>query len=359
MCGFEEPKTVAWELASGPFAGNGFEGGVRWSGTGAETLAPTASLSDVRRWIRRCWTQRCMESRALGGPILSIRSIIGQRPVMVFIVLAFVVGWWPWYVGLAPEASPFVPSLLAIILTAIVAGSSGLKRLLRDAVRWRAPLTVWVFALVAQPLLFGVAVGIHVLFGGEAPPFTPFTADELPLVPLYLVIVLLPIYGPVGEELGWRGYAQSRLVERFGPVQVSLVIGAAWGFWHLPDFFADEGNLAQLGLGFLAPFVISTMANSVFMTYLWFRTQGSILIAGIVWHAGTDFWGPLLLSDLSLEAASDDGVLPKSDPTLFAITIVVLAIAAAGLVIATKGKLGFATGSTRGEVSPDAAIITT
>lgn len=24
MCGFEEPKTVAWELASGPFAGNGF-----------------------------------------------------------------------------------------------------------------------------------------------------------------------------------------------------------------------------------------------------------------------------------------------------------------------------------------------
>lgn len=300
-----------------------------------------------------------MESRALGGPILSIRSIIGQRPVMVFIVLAFVVGWWPWYVGLAPEASPFVPSLLAIILTAIVAGSSGLKRLLRDAVRWRAPLTVWVFALVAQPLLFGVAVGIHVLFGGEAPPFTPFTADELPLVPLYLVIVLLPIYGPVGEELGWRGYAQSRLVERFGPVQVSLVIGAAWGFWHLPDFFADEGNLAQLGLGFLAPFVISTMANSVFMTYLWFRTQGSILIAGIVWHAGTDFWGPLLLSDLSLEAASDDGVLPKSDPTLFAITIVVLAIAAAGLVIATKGKLGFATGSTRGEVSPDAAIITT
>jgi len=194
--------------------------------------------------------------------------------------------------------------------------------------------------LLAQPVLFGIALVLHVLFGGEAPPFTPFTTDELPLVPLYLVIVLLPIYGPVGEELGWRGYVQSRLVGRFAPVQVSLIIGAAWGFWHLPDFFADEGNLAQLGLGFLVPFVISTMANSVFMTFLWFRTSGSVLIAGIVWHAGTDFWGPLMLSDISLEAASNDGVLPVADPTLFAIAIAVLASAAAGLVVATRGRLG-------------------
>jgi hypothetical protein len=82
------------------------------------------------------------------------------------------------------------------------------------------------------------------------------------------------------------------------------------------------------------------MANSVFMTFLWFRTSGSVLIAGIVWHAGTDFWGPLMLSDISLEAASNDGVLPVADPTLFAIAIAVLASAAAGLAVATRGRLG-------------------
>ena len=283
---------------------------------------------------------------------MSIRTTVGRRPLTVFFVLAFVVGWWPWYAGLAPEASPFVPSLLAIVLTAVVAGSTGLKDLLAAVVRWRAPLTVWAFAVVAQPLLFGLAVGIHVLVGGEAPPFTPFT-DELALVPLYLIVVLLPIYGPVGEEIGWRGYAQSRMVERFAPVHVSLTIGAAWGFWHLPDFFADEGNLANLGLGFLVPFVLSTMANSVFMTYLWFRTKGSILIAGIVWHAGTDFWGPLLLSDLSLEAAADDGVLPESDPTLFGITIAVLVVAATAVVAATRGRLGSATADSDADVSTE------
>ncbi len=210
-----------------------------------------------------------------------------------------------------------------------------------------------------QPLLFGIAVVLHVLFGGDAPPFTPFSADELPLVPLYLLLVLLPVYGPVGEELGWRGYAQSRLVDRFRPVGVSLVIGAAWGLWHLPDFFADEGNLAQLGLGFLVPFVFSTMANSVFMTYLWFRTGGSILIAGIVWHAGTNFWGPLLLSDLSLEAASNDGVLPESDPALYATTIAVLVIAAAGLAMATRGRLGLPAASSSADVIPNETIATT
>ena len=111
---------------------------------------------------------------------MDVRRVLGQRPVTVFMILAFVVGWWPWYIGLAPEASPFVPSLLAIFLTPIVTGWSGLKGLFRDTVRWRAPLIVWAFAVLAQPMLFGIALGIHLLVGGKAPPFTPFTVDELP-----------------------------------------------------------------------------------------------------------------------------------------------------------------------------------
>jgi len=87
--------------------------------------------------------------------------------------------------------------------------------------------------------------------------------------------------------------------------------------------------------------------------------RGSILIAGIVWHAGTDFWGPQLLSDLSLEAASDDGVLPESDPTLFAITIAVLAAAATALVVVTRGNLGRATDVSAAEVSPHTTTATT
>ena len=50
-------------------------------------------------------------------------------------------------------------------------------------------------------------------FRGTAPSFGVFR-NELLFVPVFLVIVFLPINGPIGEELGWRGY----LLPAFSPV---------------------------------------------------------------------------------------------------------------------------------------------
>lgn len=36
------------------------------------------------------------------------------------------------------------------------------------------------------------------------------------------------------EELGFRGFAQPKLQEKFSPVITSLIIGVLWFFWHLP-----------------------------------------------------------------------------------------------------------------------------
>ncbi|MDH5521028.1 MAG: hypothetical protein OEZ14_10910 [Acidimicrobiia bacterium] len=65
---------------------------------------------------------------------------------------------------------------------------------------------------------------------------------------------------------------------------------------------------------------MGTIANSVFMTYLWIRSGGSVLIAGIAWHFSINFWAQLMLSDISLKAASEDGVLAVVDPTLYGVT---------------------------------------
>lgn len=264
---------------------------------------------------------------------------IRKHPTATFLALAFVLGWWPWWTGVAPEASPFIPSPLGLALAWVVAGRRGFVELLRAAIKWRAPSGVWAFALLGVPTLYLLALGIHVLFGGEAPPFTAFR-EELEIIPLFFLFMMMPITGQVGEELGWRGFAQPRLMRTYSAVKVGLIIGTVWGVWHLPDFFADEGALASLGLGFFVPFIIGTIANSVFMTYLWIRSMGSVLIAGFVWHFSTNFWSQLMLSDLSLKAVSEDGVLPTIDPTLYAITVGVLVAGAMGLIVATRGRLG-------------------
>lgn len=183
------------------------------------------------------------------------------------------------------------------------------------------------------------------LMGGTTPPFT-MIREELNLIPLYLVlVVLLPFNGPIGEEFGWRGFALPKLQTKYGPLIASLVIGTVWGIWHLPDFFAEQGAISALatsmGMGFLIPYTLGTIANSVYMTWLYNKTNASALIAGIVWHAGIDFWAPIILSDGSLVAAREGTSLPTIPLSLYLAVIAVLVFGAIVLTVATKGKLGF------------------
>ena len=52
--------------------------------------------------------------------------------------------------------------------------------------------------------------------------------------------------GPLGEELGWRGFAQIELQKKYSPLKASIIIGFWWGcgiylfgllqdFWHGPN----------------------------------------------------------------------------------------------------------------------------
>jgi uncharacterized protein len=42
----------------------------------------------------------------------------------------------------------------------------------------------------------------------------------------------------VGEELGWRGYLQGRLIQRLGLSEGVVCLGLLWSFWHLPLLLA-------------------------------------------------------------------------------------------------------------------------
>jgi len=96
--------------------------------------------------------------------------------------------------------------------------------------RWYA----LVFLLPAA-LVISASVVEALIYGTRFTPSldTKFSSDPILLIP-FAVFVLF--FGPIPEELGWRGYALSRLVEKFGGIRGAVSNGICWAVWHIPLF---------------------------------------------------------------------------------------------------------------------------
>lgn len=174
----------------------------------------------------------------------------------------------------------YAPSLAAVVVTFARYGRAGLADLFRSLFRVRAGW-VWIaLAFLAFPALWLVVelIGAAREGGLGAFDFRPWFV-ALPLVLLGGHVLLDP--GAIGEELGWRGFMLPRLLEMTDARAAGLILGVIWGVWHLPAFFV--GSLSQSGFEFI-PFVLRVTAFSVFMTWIFVNTRGSVLWAGVVPH---------------------------------------------------------------------------
>src|SRR5215213_5915444 len=78
--------------------------------------------------------------------------------------------------------------------------------------------------------------------------------------------------GPLGEELGWRGYALPRLQVGRSALSASLILGVIWATWHLPFYISGAATLAEF-----APTSVTTFAATIVITWLFNNTNGSVL----------------------------------------------------------------------------------
>jgi membrane protease YdiL (CAAX protease family) len=78
-----------------------------------------------------------------------------------------------------------------------------------------------------------------------------------------------------GEEIGWRGFALPHLSRRLGLASASIVLGVIWASWHLPFFFIPGTD--KSGQSF-AVYLVTVTAVSVAMAWLFWRTNGSLLL---------------------------------------------------------------------------------
>lgn len=228
-------------------------------------------------------------------------SWVQRHPLLVFLAMTFGITWsiaatamlaTDWFTavfgGLNGRAPMFYlavwsPNIAALVVTLMIGGWSGIKDLLSRLIRWRVRPWVWIVALGFHPALMLVVELIGLAFGDPLPTTANWHALAAGLV--YLPLIAL---GPLGEELGWRGFLLPRLLDQMKPLSAALILGAIWMVWHLPAFFLSGVPQSNMSLPI---FMIGGMAFTVFITWLFLNARQSILIAGIIPHAIANAWG--------------------------------------------------------------------
>ena len=233
-----------------------------------------------------------------------------MRSEPLFFLLAFAFSWSVWLpmavlagepsalgnlaVGLAAAG----PSVAGVVCTARDEGRRGVRRLFDSLFEWHVAAKWYLLSLGGPIAVALLAVAVHRFVVGGDVQFR-LEMSTIALVPAALIAGLF--IGSLQEELGWRGYALPRLIDCWGAVPASLVLGAAWACWHVPLYAIAAGGPERAPL---AVFLISVVALSILYTWFWLSTGGSLLIA-LLLHSATNVAGVLLLR----HARSDFGPL--------------------------------------------------
>jgi membrane protease YdiL (CAAX protease family) len=233
-------------------------------------------------------------------------SLVKRHPLITFFVLAYALSWIlesPLvFLGdsvtdtqglILTILASNVPSVLGIVLTATVFGRGALRKLLGRLLIWRVnPL--WYLLLVLGPaaLVAGV-VPLNALMGG------PALSLGMPLLGIAVFLAFHIVPGSaLGEEIGWRGYVLPRLQSRMSALSAALIIGPIWALWHLPLWLTGEpGRTPTLYAGF----VVSVIALSVILTWVYNSTRGSLLMV-VLLHATYNLPITLAIDDLGTRA---------------------------------------------------------
>src|SRR6476620_10612925 len=146
-----------------------------------------------------------------------LSRLIADRPVAAFLAIAIGLTWAAVILSVALLGNA-VPGILAellilmgtaVLVTKAADGSTGVRALFRQAIRWRVGTGWYVAAVFAVPAL-------TVFVAAATGTFHQPSDGWGPLAALYLLntLVVGALLGNIWEELAWTGVVQRRLMER-------------------------------------------------------------------------------------------------------------------------------------------------
>lgn len=244
----------------------------------------------------------------------------------VFFGLTFIWSWAFWipsavmFVGAGnPEAlvgSPlFValqtlgaagPSVVALTLTRTLLGKEDVRTLIGRFKPVRRMTALYALAATLPVVLTITAMAIRAI--GSGGPFvhpSSGLADMSREMGWLGALAVLPVVlasqifsSPLLEEAGWRGFALPRLQARANALSASLMLGLAWGLWHLPLVIAYGDAFA--------PYLTGIIAYTILMTWVFNSGHGG-MFSMLLFHASLNLslnvllppqagWAPVLVA---------------------------------------------------------------
>ena len=191
-------------------------------------------------------------------------ALVKRYPVAVFFGASVSIGWivtiaaarLPGASALLPLVAipvSYVPAAAALVVLR-VAGTEDDKRALRRRLTTvRVDKRWYAVALLVPPLVHLSGVALATLAGGTFAVQPAMFA----LLPLFLITSL-------GEEIGWRGYAQPKLQERMTPLAAAIVVGLVWAAFHWVALLAN----AETPLAYVIVSTFQLMALSIILAIL-------------------------------------------------------------------------------------------
>lgn len=225
-----------------------------------------------------------------------MKNFIYRNPVWSFLIINYIISWsflYPSYQiihkndGITPLAligliGAYGPTISAIIVQYIL-DNKKLKVLLRSLLKVKSSLSLILFVFIIPILFYSVAYILSILlFDGNLSFSWLIGVTNIPIWFLFA----LP-FGPIGEELGWRGFMLPKLLEKHSIIKSSFLVGLAWGIWHLASFTfpgAAIPSFLEVSFWTILLYFTNTIALSFIFTYVFFKTQGSVFYS-ILLHA--------------------------------------------------------------------------
>jgi uncharacterized protein len=245
---------------------------------------------------------------AICGPALAgiiISSLCNDQPIQSAkkaYRIAFLVAWIVSTIvflgnNLFTNHAPFSPVMVIFIFVTVVpvafvismaySRNPTVKHYLSSLVRLRG---VWGWSLLALflvPVLVLLSIPISSVLGRTPIGAHHFTDTGLALTGLIAVKFLYQLFffNATGEESGWRGFALPRLQSLTSPLVACLVLNLIWPLWHL-FYWMAEGR-PVFSIGYWAQTYWELLPATVIIGWLYNRSKGSILVAGIT-HAAAN-----------------------------------------------------------------------